>query len=467
MNKLKEKIMKRGVSMQLMGAHALIVVLFLLIIAGIIISSYYVSNVMETNVAQNEKTLTAFRHMLASLGRAIADQDIMRDDLLHTMRDAEQKIHEAMEIKKGSSNIAVGRVCFRWFMILMSAVCILLIACFMSYIFFVLIGSEGMRQLPETNIQEETVQRERLEQELEQTMERLSDMTQRSAMTEVATSVLHNVGNILNSINVTVHFIEERICNSKITSVAKVAAIMAKHSDDLVTFMTHDDRGKKLPSFLSGLSKHLLAEQQDLMKIIKDLQMYVHHTADIINLQQSYSKQRGKIEPISIEELMEDAIKINLTGLKRHAVTIKREFGDLPHVFMDRHKLLQILVNLISNAKYALSASDGANKLINVRITEPQEGFFQIEIIDNGVGICSENLSRIFDNGFTTRQDGHGFGLHSAQISARQMGGSLDAHSDGEGKGAVFTLTLPYKPLAEEGILATAEETVENNVRNQ
>ncbi|MGA1867671.1 MAG: sensor histidine kinase [bacterium] len=462
MNELRKRLMKRAISIKLMGAHALLMIVSLFIIAVIIISSYHVARVLEANVELNKKTLTAFHQMLDTLGRAIADEDIMRDDRLHIMRDAEQEIREAMEMEKRSSIIASGRACFRWFIILMSVACILLIACFMSYFLLVLRQSQGSRQMPETNLREEIDQHERIEQELEQTHERLSEMDQRAAMTDVATSVLHNVGNILNSINVTVHFIEEKICNSKIASVAKVAAMINEHSDDLVSFMTHDDRGKKLPSFLSGLSKHLLEEQQELAKIIKDLQMYVHHTADIINLQQSYSKKGGQSEPLSIEELMEDAIKINLTGLKRHVVNIKREFADLPRVFMERHKLLQILVNLISNAKYALSVSEEENKLITLIIKEPKEGCFQIEISDNGVGICSENLGRIFDRGFTTRQDGHGFGLHSAQISARQMGGSLHAHSDGEGKGAAFTLTLPYKPVKKGGERATTEGAVEH-----
>jgi two-component system NtrC family sensor kinase len=59
------------------------------------------------------------------------------------------------------------------------------------------------------------------------------------------------------------------------------------------------------------------------------------------------------------------------------------------------------------------------------------------------VGIAPENLTRIFSHGFTTRTDGHGFGLHSAALAAQQMGGRLTAQSDGPGRGATFTLELP------------------------
>ena len=57
--------------------------------------------------------------------------------------------------------------------------------------------------------------------------------------------------------------------------------------------------------------------------------------------------------------------------------------------------------------------------------------------------IPAASLGRIFTLGFTTRKDGHGFGLHSAALAAAEMGGSLVAESDGLGQGATFTLELP------------------------
>jgi signal transduction histidine kinase len=69
-----------------------------------------------------------------------------------------------------------------------------------------------------------------------------------------------------------------------------------------------------------------------------------------------------------------------------------------------------------------------------------------IRVEDNGIGIPPENLTRIFSHGFTTRPDGHGFGLHIGAINAREMGGSLSVASEGTGRGATFTLILPMSP---------------------
>jgi signal transduction histidine kinase len=71
-----------------------------------------------------------------------------------------------------------------------------------------------------------------------------------------------------------------------------------------------------------------------------------------------------------------------------------------------------------------------------------------IIVRDNGVGILPENLTRIFGHGFTTKKDGHGFGLHSGALAAKQMNGALSVQSAGPGKGAAFTLELPIAPSA-------------------
>ena len=91
---------------------------------------------------------------------------------------------------------------------------------------------------------------------------------------------------------------------------------------------------------------------------------------------------------------------------------------------VEKHKILQILVNLLRNAKYACQDSERADKRLTVRVANG-EGRIKISVIDNGVGIPPENLTRIFNHGFTTRKDGHGFGLHSGALAAKEMGGSL------------------------------------------
>jgi C4-dicarboxylate-specific signal transduction histidine kinase len=176
---------------------------------------------------------------------------------------------------------------------------------------------------------------------------------------------------------------------------------------------------------------------------LESLRKNVEHIKSIVVMQQNYAKVFGSSEPIKPAELVEDALRMHSGALVRHEVRVVREYQqNLPEITVDKHKLLQILVNLISNAKKACDESLHPQRLLTVRIANG-EGRLKISIIDNGVGIAPENLTRIFNHGFTTRKDGHGFGLHSGALAAKEMGGALIAHSDGYGKGAQFTIELP------------------------
>jgi C4-dicarboxylate-specific signal transduction histidine kinase len=119
-----------------------------------------------------------------------------------------------------------------------------------------------------------------------------------------------------------------------------------------------------------------------------------------------------------------------------------REYDSLPVVTVQKHKVLQILVNLLRNAKHACDDSGKATKQVTVRVVA-EHGRVRISVTDNGIGIPAENLTQIFAHGFTTRKNGHGFGLHSGALVARELGGSLTALSDGPGRGATFVLDLP------------------------
>jgi len=291
----------------------------------------------------------------------------------------------------------------------------------------------------------ETTKHKKAKTQLQTTQEKLVDTARRVGMAEVATGVLHNVGNVLNSVSVTAESIQKRVRNSKVSYLADVVSLLEKHAGKLGTFMTTEERGRKLPVFLANLSKELVDEQGRCLEALEALTKHVEHMADIIQLQQSYGKARGMVESVSIAELVEDAIRINIDALTRDNVQIKRELAELPPILLDRHRVLQILTNLISNAKYALSKSNRNDKILAIRVREPEAGQIRIEVCDNGIGIAKSNLTRIFEHGFTTNKKGHGFGLHSAALAAGEMDGSLSADSDGRGKGAVFTIELPFK----------------------
>ncbi|MBA7620422.1 Sensor protein kinase WalK [subsurface metagenome] len=291
----------------------------------------------------------------------------------------------------------------------------------------------------------EADRRKKAKTQLQTAQEKLVETARRVGMAEVATGVLHNVGNVLNSVSVTTESIQKRIRNSKVSYLADVVGLLEEHASELGTFMTTEEQGKKLPAFLANLSKELIEPQENCLKALKTLTKHVEHVADIIQLQQSYGKAKGLTESVSIAELVEDAIRMSTNAVTRDNVQVKRELADLPPILLDRHKILQILTNLISNAKYALSKSSRDDKILAIRMKEPEGGQIRIEVCDNGIGIAKRNLTRIFKYKFTTSEDGHGFGLHSAALAVSEMDGSLSVHSDGRGKGAVFTIELPFK----------------------
>jgi signal transduction histidine kinase len=147
-----------------------------------------------------------------------------------------------------------------------------------------------------------------------------------------------------------------------------------------------------------------------------------------------------------VKDLVEDAVRMNASAVVRHDIRISREYDPrVPGINVEKHKVLQVLVNLIRNAMYACDDSGRTEKRLTLRVANGGDKV-RISVCDNGVGIPAENMSRIFDHGFTTRKNGHGFGLHSGALAAKEMGGALLAKSDGPGQGATFTLELPVQP---------------------
>jgi C4-dicarboxylate-specific signal transduction histidine kinase len=262
-------------------------------------------------------------------------------------------------------------------------------------------------------------------------------------MAEVATSVLHNVGNVLNSVNISGGLLADRLAQSRIGHLTKVAALLREHATDLTDFITRDTKGKQLLPFIERLAEHLEQERSSLLREVELLCRNIDHIKQIVAMQQGYAKAAGLTETFFAEDLVEDALRINANGLDQAQIRIQREYDPgQPKLTLDRHKALQILVNLVSNAKHACIASPSEDKRLSVRVGS-HNGSVEIAVTDNGVGISPKNLTSIFSHGFTTRKDGHGFGLHSGALAAKELRGVLSVQSQGEGAGATFTLTLP------------------------
>lgn len=280
--------------------------------------------------------------------------------------------------------------------------------------------------------------------ELNRTQAELLETSRLAGMAEVATSVLHNVGNVLNSVGVSAELATSKVREFRTGSLKNVAELLQQNSADLPAFLTTDPRGKILPDYLLKLAVHLAEPQQAILQEMDMLKKNIDHIKEIVAMQQRYARGTGVVEVLSVSDLVDDSIRINAASFTRHEVSVACEIAEVPPLKTDRHKVMQILVNLLSNAKHALDQSEGDRRMM-VRVTQNQEGMLEIAVIDNGTGIAPENLSRIFSHGFTTKKMGHGFGLHSGALAAKELGGTLKAHSDGPGLGATFTLTLPLE----------------------
>jgi PAS domain S-box-containing protein len=277
------------------------------------------------------------------------------------------------------------------------------------------------------------------EAEVERIHKQLMDASRQAGMAEVATNVLHNVGNVLNSVNVSATLVIDRLKHNKVEGLAKIAALLQEHSEDVAAFIANDERGRQLPKYLGALSEHVHAEQLVVLEELESLRRNIDHIKDTVVMQQTYARRCGLTETVDVHSLVEDSLRMNAGALTRHHVTLRREFASVPPITVDKHKVLQIL------AKYACDESGRSEKEVCVRV-ESRGKAVRISVIDNGIGIRPEHQDQLFNHGFTTRQSGHGFGLHSAALAAAELGGTLSAHSDGEGCGATFTLDFPQAP---------------------
>jgi PAS domain S-box-containing protein len=285
------------------------------------------------------------------------------------------------------------------------------------------------------------VEAEERERNLQQ---RLRDASRQAGMAEIATNVLHNVGNVLNSVNISASLVTDRVKKPRAAGLSKVVALLKQNEADLGRFITVDERGKHLPGYLAQLAEHLMLDQQVALQELESLRKNMEHIKEIVAMQQSYSKLVGVPERLAVAALVEDALRMNIGAFNRHGVTLKCDLEDVPEIVVEKHKVLQILVNLLRNAKYACEASGKKDKQVVMRVANHADGV-RIAVSDNGVGIAPEHMTRIFTHGFTTKKEGHGFGLHSGALAARDMGGALRVDSAGLGSGATFTLELPLK----------------------
>lgn len=303
---------------------------------------------------------------------------------------------------------------------------------------------ERTAELAEANhrLEAEFSKHQETQRQREKAYRDLANASRRAGMAEVATGVLHNVGNVLNSVTVSANMLLSHNRTSRIERVQQASDIISQNESQLASFLTEDQRGRHFPELMRQLASSLDTERITQHDELQVLIQHLDHIHEVVRVQQSFAREKSFAEPVDVCELVEDALKISdFKGCQKN-IRIVRDFQDQPSVSVQKHKILLVLINLISNARHALFDADHDEALIKV-VVHGDEDDVCIRIEDNGVGVATDDRDRIFTHGFTTKESGHGFGLHSSALAAQAIGGSLSVESDGPGEGAAFILTFP------------------------
>lgn len=280
--------------------------------------------------------------------------------------------------------------------------------------------------------------------ELKQARSELVDKAHKAGMADLAANVLHNVGNILNSVNVSVAMIDDKLKRSKLLNLKQASRLLEKHAGDLENFILNDRRGKKLLNYFIKLEEPFSKEHEELGKQAARLTENMKLMIDVVSAQQSYSNAGRIIEYFALEDLVQDTLVLQAATIERHGLNLVTDYQPVEEVQVEKSKIIHILVNLFKNAKESMSDLDPGKRMISLK-TFQDDDYVYLSIIDIGCGIPKEDLKKIFNHGYTTKSYGHGFGLHSCANYMNELGGGIRVESEGHGKGTSVTLSFPRK----------------------
>jgi len=292
-------------------------------------------------------------------------------------------------------------------------------------------------------VAQDITERKRMEEEKLQLHEQLLDTSRQLGMAEVATGVLHNVGNVLNSINVSIGVITDLLKNSMVGDVGRISQLLDKHGEDLGAYLLQNPKGKQVPGYLKKLSGQLIEEKRIALLELDRLRENAGHAQQCVAAQQDLAKPSGIMEPVSLAQLVDEALAVNQDVLEGTTFEVMREFQEVPQVIVDKHQVLQILVDVIRNACQAMESVSRKQLVVRVKLIIGPPDSVCLEVQDTGKGILPEDLTKIFGQGFSAKYGGRGLSLHRGALMAKNMGGGLRAQSEGEGQGATFSLDLP------------------------
>jgi PAS domain S-box-containing protein len=285
--------------------------------------------------------------------------------------------------------------------------------------------------------------RKRMEEEKLELHEQLLDTSRQLGMAEVASDVLHNVGNALNSINVSIGVVADLLKNSMVGDVGRISQLFHKHREDLGNYFSNNPKGKQIPAYLEKLAGQLVEEQRVAVAELDRLRENAMNAQQCVAVQQDLAKLSGITEEISVIELVEEALTLNHELLETSQIDVSREFHEIPQLIVDKHQVLDVMVDVIRNACQAMTSVSTKQLIVRAKLIPGPPDSVCLEVQDSGVGIASDDLIKIFGQGYNNQNGGRGMSLHSGALMAKNLGGALRAHSEGIGHGATFSLELP------------------------
>ncbi|MDY6822772.1 MAG: ATP-binding protein [Thermodesulfobacteriota bacterium] len=280
------------------------------------------------------------------------------------------------------------------------------------------------------------------EAELEEARKQLLEKAHQAGMAEIATGIIHNVGNVLNSIKTSAYIILDQLAESQIKGLKRANNLLRENMDNIEDFITSNPKGKRLMEYYLAIEQNIEEEQQDIKNNIERLNEKLIIIEEIIAAQQNYATKAAFSEALPIADVIEDALTMQTGAIDRHGLKIIKDYHTTPLLSVQKTKLIHVLINLIKNAKDAMINTPPDEKQLTITI-DSDENLVLVKITDNGCGIKSEHLEKVFTHGFTTKKTGHGFGLHSAANFMTEMGGRIWAESNGPDTGATFVLAFP------------------------
>ncbi|MFT5200066.1 MAG: signal transduction histidine kinase [Planctomycetota bacterium] len=284
--------------------------------------------------------------------------------------------------------------------------------------------------------------------QLEEARSAYVETARAAGMSQVATGILHNVGNVLSSVNVAADLVNQKLTEMSVGDLKRLTEIIDEHAGDLASFVRDDARGQHLQPFLSALSTELTTQRNAALEEVESLSRGVEHICDLVKSQQSYAVTKDLLEPTNLAKLIDDASRISEQALfEDPGLTIERSYEDLPDIAVDRHRVLEILVNLVTNARQAMEGLENRYLILSLSL---KADCVCIQVKDTGKGLSEEQKTQVFHAGYTTKPTGMGYGLHSSANAATEVKGKLTAASDGPGTGSTFTLEFPatFAPTA-------------------